>query len=276
MDGGCAAQGMAPAVARGRAILRILREAQTGTNHGLRLQTPSSTVVRQPERHGQRQLILECRKAWQQPWRPSVPGGWLSSPRALLGVLRARLGARRQHDSPIVLLGERKVDGSASRDHQLLRHWAQTCINLEASNYVAGRWVRARRWRLWRARGWRRYPQTSTNNGVAGLGNIGHGQNKDPFFTGQIRLVRDERCTGYDSGSGDGHGIYLSNGSDWNIARYNDEPTNTASSDFQINCGSHIPHAPTTAWPTTDSRSCGTAGWRAAARPGRAALPISC
>jgi hypothetical protein len=43
-----------------------------------------------------------------------------------------------------------------------------------------------------------------------------------------------ERNTGYDPGSGDGHGIYLSNGSDWNIARFN-ETYNTVSSDFQIN-----------------------------------------
>jgi hypothetical protein len=43
-----------------------------------------------------------------------------------------------------------------------------------------------------------------------------------------------ESCIGHDSGTGDGHGIYLSNGSDWNIARYN-ETYNTASSDFQIN-----------------------------------------
>lgn len=45
-----------------------------------------------------------------------------------------------------------------------------------------------------------------------------------------------EACTAYKSGIVDGHGIYLSNGSDWNIARYN-ETYNTVSSDFQINAG---------------------------------------
>jgi hypothetical protein len=69
---------------------------------------------------------------------------------------------------------------------------------------------------------------------IAVLNNIGHGQNKDPFFTGQSDWFVIERCIGHDSGSGDGHGIYLSNGSDWNIARAN-ETYNTLSSDFQIN-----------------------------------------
>jgi hypothetical protein len=66
------------------------------------------------------------------------------------------------------------------------------------------------------------------------LHNVGHDQNNDPFFTGQSDWFVIESCTGYDVGDGDGHGIYLSNGSDWNIARWN-ETYNTVSSDFQIN-----------------------------------------
>jgi hypothetical protein len=78
------------------------------------------------------------------------------------------------------------------------------------------------------------YAADQHQKGVAILRNVGHGQNKDPFFTGQSDWLVIEACTGYDSGTGDGHGIYLSNGSDWNIARWN-ETYNTVSSDFQIN-----------------------------------------
>jgi len=39
---------------------------------------------------------------------------------------------------------------------------------------------------------------------------------------------------GYGGGDGDGHGIYLSNGGDWMIAR-NNEVYDNSNSDFQIN-----------------------------------------
>jgi hypothetical protein len=39
---------------------------------------------------------------------------------------------------------------------------------------------------------------------------------------------------GYGAKKGDGHGIYISNGSDWNIVRFN-QTSGGASSDFQIN-----------------------------------------
>jgi len=138
------------------------------------------------------------------------------------------------YDSPVVLVGERKADGSPAATINCCSSGRKTCINLEASDYVAidgfelvggdygVRSVGAG------------YPANEHQKGIAVLNNIGHGQNKDPFFTGQSDWFVIERCTGYDSGTGDGHGIYLSNGSDWNIARYN-ETYNTASSDFQIN-----------------------------------------
>jgi hypothetical protein len=138
------------------------------------------------------------------------------------------------YDNPIVLAGERKSDGSPGVTINCCTTGRKTCINLEAADYVAVdgfefvggdygvRSVGAG------------YPANEHQKGVAVLNNLGHGQNKDPFFTGQSDWFVIERCTGHDSGSADGHGIYLSNGSDWNIARFN-ETYNTVSSDFQIN-----------------------------------------
>jgi hypothetical protein len=138
------------------------------------------------------------------------------------------------YDNPIVLVGERSADGSPAAIINCCATGRKTCINLEAADYVAVdgfelvggdygvRSVGAG------------YPANQHQKGVAVLGSIGHGQNKDPFFTGQSDWFVIERSVGHDSGTGDGHGIYLSNGSDWNIARLN-ETYATSSSDFQIN-----------------------------------------
>jgi hypothetical protein len=133
-----------------------------------------------------------------------------------------------------VLLGERKADGSPAVTINCCTTGRKTCINLEASDYVAvdGFELVGGDYGV-RAVG-ADYPADQHQKGVAVLNTIGHGQNKDPFFTGESDWLVIEHCTGYDSGTGDGHGIYLSNGSDWNIARYN-ETYNTSSSDFQIN-----------------------------------------
>ena len=62
----------------------------------------------------------------------------------------------------------------------------------------------------------------------------GHDQNNDPFFSGQVDWAVWERNVAYGAKAGDGHGIYLSNGGDWNIVRFN-ETFGNVSSDFQIN-----------------------------------------
>ena len=133
-----------------------------------------------------------------------------------------------------MLAGERKTDGSPAVTINCCSTGRKTCINLEAADYVAVdgfelvggdygvRSVGAG------------YPANQHQKGVAVLNSLGHDQNKDPFFTGQSDWFVIEGNTGHDSGSADGHGIYLSNGSDWNIARRN-ETYNTVSSDFQIN-----------------------------------------
>ena len=138
------------------------------------------------------------------------------------------------YDNPVVLFGERLSNGLPGVTINCCATGRKTCINLEAADYVAVdgfelvggdygvRSVGAG------------YPANQHQKGVAVLNNVGHGQNKDPFFTGQSDWFVIESCTGHDSGTGDGHGIYLSNGSDWNIARFN-ETYNTVSSDFQIN-----------------------------------------
>ena len=138
------------------------------------------------------------------------------------------------YDNPIVLAGERKSDGSPAVTINCCTSGRRTCFNLEGADYVAvdGFEMIGGDYGV-RAVGLG-YAANEHQKGIAVLNSIGHGQNKDPFFTGQSDWFVIERCTGYDSGSGDGHGIYLSNGSDWNIARWN-ETYNTVSSDFQIN-----------------------------------------
>ena len=138
------------------------------------------------------------------------------------------------YDDPIVLYGERDSDGSLLVNINCCGSGRHTCINLEGADYVAidgfefdGGYYGVRSVGLG-------YAANEHQKGVAVLNSVGHDQYRDPFFTGQSDWFVIEACTAYDAGTGDGHGIYLSNGSDWNIARFN-ETYNTESSDFQIN-----------------------------------------
>jgi hypothetical protein len=138
------------------------------------------------------------------------------------------------YDNPVVLVGEKQAGGAPAVTINCCSTGRKTCINLEAADYVAidGFELVGGDYGV-RAVG-ADYAADQHQKGVGVLNNLGHGQNKDPFFTGQSDWLVIERCTGYDPGTADGHGIYLSNGSDWYIARFN-ETYNTASSDFQIN-----------------------------------------
>lgn len=138
------------------------------------------------------------------------------------------------YDAPIVLYGARAEDGSLAVTISCCDSGRQTCINLEGANYVAvdgfelvGGVYGVRAVGLG-------YGADEHQRGTAVLNCVGHGQDRDPFFSGQSDWLVLEHSTAYDSGEGDGHGIYLSNGSDWNIVRYN-ETYDTVSSDFQIN-----------------------------------------
>lgn len=138
------------------------------------------------------------------------------------------------YDNPIVLYGERNADGSLGVLIDCCSTGRQTCINLESSDYVAvdGFELVGGLYGV-RAVG-ADYAADQHQKGDAVLNNHGRSQSRDPFFTGASDWFVIEGNLGHDSGSGDGHGIYLSNGSDWNIARYN-ETFNTFSADFQIN-----------------------------------------
>jgi hypothetical protein len=138
------------------------------------------------------------------------------------------------YEDPIVLVGERNPDGSPGVAIDCCTTGWKSCFNLEAANYVAidGFELVGGNYGV-RAVG-AGFAANRHQVGIAVLDSLGHHQHKDPFFSGQSDWLVLERCTGHDVGTGDGHGIYLSNGSDWNIVRYN-ETYNTRSSDFQIN-----------------------------------------
>ena len=138
------------------------------------------------------------------------------------------------YDNPIVLYGERNPDGSLGARIECCSTGSKRCFNLEAADYVAidGFELIGGIYGI-RAVG-EGFAANKHQKGVAVLDCVGHGQHRDPFFTGQSDWFVIEGCTAYDVGKGDGHGIYLSNGSDWNIAR-NNETYNTIASDFQIN-----------------------------------------
>jgi len=138
------------------------------------------------------------------------------------------------YDNPIVLYGERNPDGSLGARIECCSAGSKRCFNLEAADYVAidGFELIGGIYGI-RAVG-EGFAANKHQKGVAVLDCVGHGQHRDPFFTGQSDWFVIEGCTAYDVGKGDGHGIYLSNGSDWNIAR-NNETYNTIASDFQIN-----------------------------------------
>ncbi len=146
------------------------------------------------------------------------------------------LGSERSgtYDAPVVLYGERTGAGARSVLINCCATGRQTCINVEAADYVAvdGFELSGGNYGV-RAVG-ADYAASQHQKGVAVLDCEGHGQSRDPFFTGQSDWYVIERSLGRDAGSGDGHGIYLSNGSDWNIARFN-ELRNNYSSDLQIN-----------------------------------------
>ena len=164
-----------------------------------------------------------------------VPGSMIVfTPGTYSGCSGLDDGHGGNYDHPVVLYGERKPDGSPGAVVDCCSSGRKTCFNLEAADYVAidGFELVGGDYGV-RAVG-ASFAANKHQKGVAVLNSTGHGQRKDPFFTGQSDWLVIEHCTAYDAGTGDGHGIYLSNGSDWNIARYN-ETYNTASSDFQIN-----------------------------------------
>ena len=138
-------------------------------------------------------------------------------------------------------------DSSGSYDHPIIIKAAsnkvsidccdsgrKTCFNLEGADYVAidGFTLNGGNYGI-RAVGLD-HAQPGHQQGIAILNNKVGKQYKDPIFSGQSDWMVVDGNTAFGAGSGDGHGIYLSNGGDWLIVRHN-ELYDNASSDFQIN-----------------------------------------
>ena len=138
------------------------------------------------------------------------------------------------YDEPIVLYAEPSQNRSIGVSMTCCSSGRQTCFNFEGADYVAvdGFELIGGRFGV-RAVG-AGYPASQHSRGIAVLNNKGHDQDRDPFFSGQSDWAVWERNVAYGAKAGDGHGIYISNGSDWNIVRFNETYSNV-SSDFQIN-----------------------------------------
>lgn len=138
------------------------------------------------------------------------------------------------YDAPIVVHGERNPDQSIGVSMTCCNSGRQACFNLEAANHVAidGFELIGGKYGV-RAVG-AGYAASEHSQGIAVLSCNGHDQDNDPFFSGQSDWAVWEHNVASGAKKGDGHGIYLSNGSDWNIVRSNETFANT-SSDFQIN-----------------------------------------
>lgn len=138
------------------------------------------------------------------------------------------------YDQPVVLYGERNEDGSLGVRIDCCDSGRKSCFNLENANHVAVdgfemaggvygvRVVGAD------------FAQSSHARGIAVLNSVGHDQERDPFFSGHTDWAVWENNVAFGARDGDGHGMYLSNGGDWNVVRFNETYANV-SSDFQIN-----------------------------------------
>ena len=138
------------------------------------------------------------------------------------------------YDDPVVLYAERNEDKSLGVAITCCSSGRQTCFNFEAADYVAvdGFELIGGRYGV-RAAG-AGYPASQHSRGIAVIDCKAHDQERDPFFSAQADWAIWERNVAYGAKAGDGHGIYLSNGGDWNIVRFN-ETYGNVSSDFQIN-----------------------------------------
>jgi len=138
------------------------------------------------------------------------------------------------YDAPIVLYGERTEKKSIGVAMSCCKSDGQACFNFESADYIAvdGFELAGGKYGV-RAVG-AGYAASQHSRGIVVLNSLGHDQEKDPFFSGQSDWGVWEGNVAYGAKEGDGHGIYISNGSDWNIVRLNETFSNV-SSDFQIN-----------------------------------------
>ena len=140
------------------------------------------------------------------------------------------------YDNPVVLYAERNPDKSIGVKISCCNSGQATCFNLEPADYVAvdGFELIGGRFGV-RAVG-TGYAASEHSRGIAALNCKSHDQIHDPFFSGQSDWAVWENNLAYGAKEEDGHGIYLSNGGDWNIVRFNETHSNV-SADFQVNPG---------------------------------------
>jgi hypothetical protein len=138
------------------------------------------------------------------------------------------------YDAPIVLYAERNDDGSRGVKIECCNTGRASCFNLEAADYVAidGFELSGGTYGV-RAVG-SSYESTQHQKGITITNNEAYDSCADPFFTAQSDWTVLENNVAHGAGDCDGHGIYISNGSDWNIVR-NNELYQNESSDLQIN-----------------------------------------
>ena len=134
------------------------------------------------------------------------------------------------YEQPIVLYAER--DGAALG---VVIHCCSTgraaCINLEGSSFVAVDGFELVGGKMGLRAVGSGEAAISHAKGNAVLNCVSHGQAEEGFFTGVADWFVIERCAAHDLAD---HGIYLSNGGDWNVVRQN-EIWGCSDSDFQIN-----------------------------------------
>jgi Right handed beta helix region len=143
-------------------------------------------------------------------------------------------GQSGTYDQPIVFAGELRDDGSLAVRIECCGSDRGACFNLEAADHVALDSIEVVGGRYGVRAVGAAYAADEHQVGIAILRSIGHDQSNDPFFTGQSDWFVIEGVIAYGAGQDDGHGIYLSNGGDWQIVR-DVELYENSSSDFQIN-----------------------------------------
>ena len=143
-------------------------------------------------------------------------------------------GGGGTYDAPIVLYGERNADGTRGVRMNCCSSGRMSCFNFEAASYVAvdGFELRGGKYGV-RAVG-ADYAATQHTRGIAVMNSLIDGQTHDGVLTGASDWDVFEKNVVSNSGDADGHGIYLSNGSDYNIVRGNDLFGNQGAT-FQIN-----------------------------------------
>lgn len=167
-------------------------------------------------------------------------------------------GGGGTYDAPIVLYGERNPDGSRGVSMNCCNTGRRSCFNFEAAEYIAvdGFELRGGRYGV-RAVG-ADESASQHSSGIALMNSLLDGQTHDGVLTGTADYTVFENNVVSHSGDADGHGLYLSNGSDWAIVRRNDLFANEGAT-FQVNADPLSTCTAPTATPACDAMA-GTPG----------------